>query len=43
MSENTQHGSSAAGRARVLWVVVAGGLAYGVINTITQVIDLFSG
>ena len=43
MNENAQHGSSAAGRARVLWVVVVAGLAYGVINTITQVIDLFSG
>ena len=43
MSENVQHGSSAAGRAKVLWVVVVAGLAYGVINTVTQVVDLFSG
>ena len=30
-------------RAILLWMLVAGGLAYGVINTISQVADLFSG
>jgi hypothetical protein len=30
-------------RAVFLWVLVAAALAYGVINTISQVIDLFSG
>jgi uncharacterized membrane protein YwzB len=29
-------------RAMVLWVIVAAALAYGVINTISQVVDLFS-
>jgi hypothetical protein len=30
-------------RAILLWILVAGGLAYGVINTFSQVVDLFSG
>jgi hypothetical protein len=30
-------------RAIVLWMLVAAALAYGVINTISQVVDLFSG
>jgi hypothetical protein len=30
-------------RAVALWVLVVAALAYGVINTISQVIDLFSG
>ena len=30
-------------RAVVLWMLVAAALAYGVINTISQVVDLFSG
>jgi 4-hydroxybenzoate polyprenyltransferase len=30
-------------RAILLWMLVAAGLAYGVINTINQVVDLFSG
>jgi hypothetical protein len=30
-------------RAIALWVLVAAGLAYGVVNTIKQVVDLFSG
>jgi hypothetical protein len=30
-------------RAVFLWMFVAAALAYGVINTISQVIDLFSG
>ena len=30
-------------RAILLWILVATGLAYGVINTISQVVDLFSG
>jgi hypothetical protein len=32
-----------AARAVFLWVLVLGALAYGVINTVSQVIDLFSG
>ena len=30
-------------RAVVLWMLVAAALTYGVVNTINQVIDLFSG
>ena len=30
-------------RAILLWMLVLAALAYGVINTISQVIDLFSG
>jgi 4-hydroxybenzoate polyprenyltransferase len=30
-------------RAILLWMLVAAGLAYGVVNTINQVVDLFSG
>jgi hypothetical protein len=30
-------------RAVLLWMLVVAALAYGVINTISQVIDLFSG
>jgi hypothetical protein len=33
---------SFATRAILLWVLVAAALAYGVINTIGQVIDLFA-
>jgi len=29
-------------RAVLLWMLVAAALAYGVINTISQVVDLFS-
>ena len=32
-----------AARAVFLWMLVVAALAYGVINTIGQVIDLFSG
>ena len=32
-----------ASRAIFLWMLVAAALAYGVINTISQVVDLFSG
>jgi hypothetical protein len=32
-----------AARAIVLWMLVAAALGYGVINTISQVVDLFSG
>jgi hypothetical protein len=31
-----------AARAYVLWVLVLAALAYGVINTISQIVDLFS-
>jgi hypothetical protein len=31
-----------AARAYVLWVLVVAALAYGVINTVSTVIDLFS-
>ena len=30
-------------RAMALWVLVAAGLAYGVVNTFTAVVDLFGG
>jgi hypothetical protein len=30
-------------RAVLLWIFVAAALAYGVINTVNQVVDLFSG
>ena len=30
-------------RAVFLWALVAAALAYGVVNTISQVVDLFSG
>jgi hypothetical protein len=30
-------------RAVFLWVLVVAALAYGVFNTISQVVDLFSG
>jgi len=30
-------------RAILLWMLVTAALAYGVINTISQVVDLFSG
>jgi hypothetical protein len=30
-------------RAIALWVIVAGGLAYGIVNTIAKVVDLFGG
>jgi hypothetical protein len=32
-----------AARAVFLWMLVVAALAYGVINTISQVVDLFSG
>ena len=32
-----------ASRAIFLWMLVAAALAYGVINTISQVVDLFGG
>ncbi len=34
---------SFATRAITLWVLVVAALAYGVFNTITKVVDLFSG
>ena len=34
---------SCATRAKVLWVVVVGGLAYGVVNTLLRALDLFTG
>ena len=30
-------------RAMALWVIVIGGLAYGIVNTFSAVVDLFSG
>ena len=30
-------------RAILLWMLVVAALAYGVLNTISQVVDLFSG
>ena len=30
-------------RAILLWMLVVAALAYGVINTVNQVVDLFSG
>jgi hypothetical protein len=32
-----------AARAVFLWMLVVAALAYGVINTISQVVDLFNG
>jgi hypothetical protein len=32
-----------AARAAVLWMLVVAALAYGVVNTISQVVDLFGG
>ena len=34
---------SFAARAVFLWMLVAAALAYGVINTISQIVDLFGG
>ena len=36
-------GSGAAGRAKVLWVVVSAGLLFGVVNTVSKAIQLFTG
>jgi hypothetical protein len=33
---------SDATRAIALWIIVAAALAYGVVNTLTKVVDLFS-
>ena len=30
-------------RAMALWVVVLAGLTYGIVNTISKVVDLFGG
>ena len=30
-------------RGVALWVIVSGGLLYGVVNTVRQVVDLFGG
>jgi len=32
-----------AARAILLWMLVVAALAYGVINTISQIVDLFGG
>ena len=34
---------SCATRAKALWVVVVGGLLYGVVNTLLPALDLFTG
>ena len=36
-------GSGAAAKAMALWVVVVLGLLYGVVNTLLNVVDLFTG
>jgi hypothetical protein len=41
MNASTDRG--AAIRAIMLWIIVAAGLVYGVVNTATQVADLFGG
>ena len=33
----------AAIRALMLWVIVAGGLVYGIVNTASEVVHLFGG
>jgi hypothetical protein len=49
MSDMTMHGHDAAGAkgsatlAIFLWVVVVCALAYGLINTLSKVVDLFTG
>jgi hypothetical protein len=30
-------------RAMALWVIVLAGLTYGIVNTISKVVDLFGG
>ena len=42
-SEGPVTGSSAAGRAKVLWVVVVAGLGFGIVNTLTRALQLFTG
>ncbi len=33
-------GSSAAGRAKVLWVLVGSGLIFGIVNTVSKALQL---
>jgi hypothetical protein len=40
---NASDDRGAAIRAIALWIIVAAGLVYGVVNTATQVADLFGG
>jgi hypothetical protein len=39
----TTGGGSAAAMAIMLWLLVAGGLAYGIVSTLQKVVDLFGG
>ncbi|MDP9400321.1 MAG: hypothetical protein M3P39_05115 [Actinomycetota bacterium] len=41
--EQAVTGSSAAGRAKVLWVVVGAGLLFGIVNTVSKALQLFTG
>ena len=41
MNESADRG--AAVRAITLWIIVAAGLVYGIVNTISQVAHLFGG
>ena len=41
--EQADTGSSAAGRAKVLWVIVSAGLLFGIVNTVSKALQLFSG
>ena len=40
-SDDSAGGAQA--RAIALWVIVSGGLVYGVVNTFAKVVDLFGG
>jgi hypothetical protein len=43
MELDTTTGRGAEARGLALWLIVIGGLLYGVVNTASQVVDLFSG
>jgi hypothetical protein len=42
MNRNTS-GRGAEARGPALWLIVGAGLLYGVVNTASQVVDLFGG
>jgi hypothetical protein len=41
--DTSTSGDGAAVRGVALWVIVGAGLLYGIVNTASQVVDLFSG
>jgi hypothetical protein len=43
MRTDTAGSRGTAARAMALWVIVSGGLLYGVVNTFAKVVDLFGG